>query len=68
MAAEYQTPILPYAVHQRIAFAEALTLGKTIFEWSRNFAAARDIENISTDILGHYEQKDVSEPANTCAA
>jgi len=68
MAEQDQTPILPHAVHQRIAFAEAITLGKTIFEWSPGSAAARDIESISTDILEHYEQKDLSEPTNTNAA
>lgn len=65
MAHKYETPIMPHAVYQRVAFAEALTMGKTIFEWAPRSAAARDIDSISTDIMEYYEQEDISEPTST---
>lgn len=63
MAAQHQTPILNNCVHQRVAFAEALTMGKTTFEWSPGSPAARDIEKISTEILENYGQENISEHA-----
>lgn len=65
MAQDLEIPVLANAVHQRIAFAEALSLGKTIFEWAPNSAAVRDIEKISTEIMEVYAQKDVSKYADT---
>lgn len=63
MALEHDTPILTSAVYQRVAFAEALTMGKTIFEWSPGSPAARDIENIATEIMEAHEQENISKPA-----
>jgi len=65
MATEHETPILQNAVYQRVAFAESLTMGKTIFEWSPNSPAARDIGKISTEIMEIYEQENI--PEQTCA-
>ena len=68
MAAEHETPILKNAVYQRVAFAESLTMGKTIFEWSPNSPAARDIEKISTEIMEIYEQEDISKQTHPQSA
>ena len=43
-------PILKSAVVNRVAFAEALTMGKTIFEWAPKSAAARDITQTMNEI------------------
>ena len=54
MAAEAgRLPILATEVAQRVAFAESMTMGKTIFEWSRSSAAATEIENLTAEILNH---------------
>ena len=53
MAAEAGLPILATEVAQRVAFAESMTMGKTIFEWSRSSAAATEIENLTAEILNH---------------
>jgi chromosome partitioning protein len=56
MAAEAGIPILDAEIEQRVAFAESITMGKTIFEWSPGSAAARDIERLTRDILNHVEE------------
>jgi len=38
-------------VEQRVAFAEAITLGKTIFEYAPNNAAVRDIHALAQEIV-----------------
>lgn len=43
-------PILKSPVVNRVAFAEALTMGKTIFEWAPKSAAARDITQTMNEI------------------
>ena len=56
MAAEAGIPILTTEVEQRVAFAESMTMGKTIFEWSPRSAAAREIERLATEIRTHVEE------------
>ncbi|MHB1548633.1 MAG: ParA family partition ATPase [Acidimicrobiales bacterium] len=56
MAAEAGIPILEAEIEQRIAFAESMTMGKTIFEWSPRSAAARDIERLTQEIVNHVEK------------
>ena len=56
MAAEAGIPILSTEVEQRVAFAESMTMGETIFEWSARSAAAREIDHLTDEILSHaYE-------------
>ena len=43
LAAVAGIPILAAEIEQRVAFAESLTMGKTIFEWPSGGAAARNI-------------------------
>jgi len=56
MAAEAGIPILDAEIEQRVAFAESMTMGKTIFEWGPGSAAARGIERLTREILSHVEE------------
>lgn len=60
MAEEHGISVLDACIQQRVAFAEAMTMGKTIFEWAAGSAAARDIERVCKEIMTHHEQKDIS--------
>ena len=51
MAADAGIPIFDAEVEQRIAYAEALTMGKTIFEWGSNNAAIREIQTLTHELL-----------------
>ena len=42
MAAEAGIPILAAEIEQRVAFAESVTMGKTIFEWPRRHSRQGD--------------------------
>lgn len=53
MAAEAGIPILAAEIEQRVAFAESLTMGQTIFEWAGQGAAAREIEALVSEIESH---------------
>jgi len=51
MAADAGIPIFDTEIEQRIAYAEALTMGKTIFEWGTNNAAVREIQALTHELL-----------------
>lgn len=52
MSADAGIPIFRTEVEQRIAYAEALTMGKTIFEWvGAASAAAHDIRKLTDELL-----------------
>jgi chromosome partitioning protein len=51
MAADAGIPVFDTEVEQRIAYAEALTMGKTIFEWSGAGPAVIDMQNLSHELL-----------------
>jgi chromosome partitioning protein len=53
MAAEAEIPILNAEIEQRVAFAESLTMGQTIFEWTGGGAATREIEALTREIESH---------------
>ena len=57
MAAEAGIPILDSEIEQRIAFAESITVGKTIFQWSPRNDAAREIKNLTRELLNHGKEK-----------
>ncbi len=59
MAAEAGIPVLDSEIEQRVAFAESLTMGRTIFEWAAKSAAAREIESLTGEILRSYEQEEL---------
>jgi chromosome partitioning protein len=50
-------PVLDTEIEQRIAYAEATTLGKTIFEYAPNSAAARDIQILTHEILDMFNEQ-----------
>lgn len=56
-AADNGIPILKSEVVSRVAFAEALTVGKTIFEWARGSAAVKDIERLVKELMSYDEHK-----------
>ncbi len=56
MAAESGIPILEAEIEQRVAFAESMTMGKTIFEWSPGNAATREIERLIREISSHVQE------------
>ena len=51
MAADAGTPLLD--AEQRLAYAESLTMGNTIFEWSATGAAAEEIMTLTDEIVRH---------------
>ncbi len=53
MAAESGIPLLTAEIEQRVAYAESLTMGKTIFEWSPTGAAAKEIAALTEEIASH---------------
>ena len=55
MAAEAGIPILDSEIEQRIAFAESITVGKTIFQWSPRNDAAREIKNLTRELLDAFK-------------
>jgi chromosome partitioning protein len=50
MAAEAGIPILRTDIEQRVAFAESMTMGQTIFEWAPDSAAVAEINNLTEEI------------------
>lgn len=56
MAAEIGMPILANDIEQRVAFAESLTMGKSIFEWAEGSAAAKEIEQLTKEIERYVEE------------
>jgi chromosome partitioning protein len=62
MAAEAGIPILTTEIEQRVAFAESMTMGKTIIEWSPRSAAAREIERLTSEIRSYVEEDLHSSP------
>lgn len=67
MAAEAGIALLTAEIEQRVAYAESLTMGKTIFEWSPAGAAAQEIKTLTDEIIEHV-QKDLRDSAATEAA
>ena len=53
MAGESGIPILASEIEQRVAYAESLTMGKTIFEWSPSGLAAKEIADLTEEIIAH---------------
>ncbi len=48
---QFEFPVLHNAVSQRIAFAEAATVGLTVFETAATGMAAREIKSVAKEIL-----------------
>lgn len=56
MAAEAGLPILASEIEQRVAFAEGMTMGQTIFEWAGDSNAAREINQLTKEIEWYVEE------------
>lgn len=67
MAAESGIPILAAEVEQRVAFAESMTMGRTIFEWSPGSHAAREIDRLTEEIACNAEEDLLSRSEATSA-
>ena len=59
LAAEQNIPILTSEINQRVAYAESLTMGRTIFEWAPGSFAAQEIEKLTEEILAFHEQENI---------
>ena len=59
LAAEQNIPILAAEINQRVAYAESLTMGRTIFEWAPGSFAAEEIEKLTEEILAFHEQENI---------
>jgi chromosome partitioning protein len=57
MAADAGIDMLDTEIEQRIAYAEALTMGKTVFEWARNSPAALEIVTLTQELLGLLDEQ-----------
>jgi chromosome partitioning protein len=54
-------------IEQRVAFAEAMTMGKTIFEWAPNSAAGREIQNLTHELLDTFNDNKELRPSTQTA-
>lgn len=57
MTAELGIPILSTDIESRVAYAESLTMGRTIHEWSPNSAASNEIKTLTQEIKNHVEEE-----------
>ena len=55
--ADYGIPLLKATVANRVPYAEALTMGKTIFEWAGHSKAAHEFSTVMEEIGAFYERK-----------
>ena len=56
MAAEHHIPLLDASISQRVAYAEALTMGDSIFEWADGSEAVREFDTFMNELVGFYGQ------------
>ena len=59
MAADAGIPIFETEIEQRVAYAEALTMGKTIFEWSGSGPAVSDIQTLTHELLDVLNEQNI---------
>lgn len=52
-------PVMKTEVCNRVAFAEALTMGQTVFEWESGGPAARNIETLCMEIKRLHDVKEI---------
>ena len=57
MVVEGGMPILVAEVGNRVAFAESLTMGQSIFEWAPKSVAAHEIQSLTREILSYGEEE-----------
>lgn len=59
MAADAGIPMFKTEIEQRIAYAEALTMGKTIFEWTSRSAAIAEIQSLTNELLEVFREQNI---------
>jgi chromosome partitioning protein len=59
MAADAGIPTLATEIEQRIAYGEALTMGKTIFEWSGRGPAVSEIQTLTQELLDVLNEQNI---------
>jgi len=57
MAADKGIQILQSEIEQRVGYAEAMTMGKTVFEWLPHSQAVQEIIKLTEEALGFNEQE-----------
>lgn len=68
MAADAGILTFQTEIEQRIAYAEALTMGKTIFEWSGRSSAAREIQTLTRELLDVFNEQNIHTSTQASAA
>jgi chromosome partitioning protein len=68
MAADAGIPTFETEIEQRIAYAEALTMGKTIFEWAGNSPAVREIQSLTNELLDVFNEQNIRTSPQATAA
>lgn len=66
--ADHGIPLLDATVANRVPFAEALTMGKTIFEWAPGSPAVREFSTVMKEIGTFYEQEKPDQTGGASAA
>ena len=54
--AEFEVPVLPVSVHQRVLFAESAAQGLAVFEAAPNSEAAREIMALVVNIENQWKE------------
>jgi chromosome partitioning protein len=67
MAADAGIPTFETEIEQRVAYAEALTMGKTIFEWAGRGPALTEIQSLTHELLDVLNEQDICPSAETQA-
>jgi chromosome partitioning protein len=52
-------------IEQRVAYAEALTMGKTIFEWSDRSSAAKEIQTLTYELMDVFNEQNICKSTKT---
>ncbi len=69
MASDAGIPLFDTEIEQRIGYAEALTMGKTIFEWAGpTSAAVHEIHNLTHELLEMFHEQEFHAGAEAKAA
>ncbi len=59
MAADAGLSLLRTEIEQRVAFAEAMTMGQTIFEWAGSSRGMHEIRDLTDELLEMLDGKDI---------
>jgi chromosome partitioning protein len=59
MAADAGIPILETEIEQRVAYGEAMTMGKTIFEWAGRTQAITEIQALTHELLDVLNEQNI---------